>query len=54
MSIDLSAPVVIDLDRGTIEAAEERCDLCGRPAELFRLLRTEHALCEGCFVAWHV
>ena len=55
MSIDLGRPRLVDLDRGgfTPQASGGCCDLCRRESQLYRLIRTPDALCEGCFVLWH-
>ena len=55
MSFDLNRPRLVELDRGGFrpQAHGMCCDLCRRESQLYRLIYTPDALCEGCFVAWH-
>jgi hypothetical protein len=55
MSFDLIRPRVVELDRGGFrpQAHGMCCDLCRRESQLYRLIFTPDALCEGCFTAWH-
>ena len=54
MLIDLTGGTrMLDLIPAQRDASGECCDLCRVEAELFRLVRTADALCEGCFVAFY-
>lgn len=55
MSIDLSWLPSADPTRGGLswEANSGCCNLCRSEAELYRLLDSPDALCEGCFAMWH-
>lgn len=55
MRIDLGGPRIIDLDRvgPASEASGERCDLCRREEDLYRLFSSPDALCRSCFAMWH-
>jgi hypothetical protein len=55
MRIDLGGPRIIDLDRvaSGAETSGDRCDLCRREEDLYRLFSSPDALCRSCFAMWH-
>jgi hypothetical protein len=55
MRIDLGGPRIIDLDHvGSGQDVDaDRCDLCRREEDLYRLFSSPDALCRSCFAMWH-